>query len=1129
MTFKVIFGIIVTTLIGYQTVAQNSVLAVDNWLKVGVTESGIYKLDRSFFQDAGLSVDVVDPRNIGVFGYGGGMLPQENATPRPVDLPENAIFFEGEDDGSFDNQDYLLFYAESPDRIGYRQSGKIEYQKNLYSDTAFYFIRIGSTPGKRLISIANEGLGHQPISTFNDLAYSEEDINNLIDTGREWYGQVFTSSSNTKNYQFDLEGVVPNSAIKVVSAVMAQSFGQTTFDVGLNGSPLGAQRIDPIPDALYDVKGVDQVDTFNIQASTLSGLNLGLNVEMKFNRSSTSGTSIGYQNHLILSTVRELKLYGNQTQFRSLQSISQDFSTYTISDAIGTVQVWDITDPQNALAQEFISDQNDVKFGSSSKELKEYVVFSDSEFDAPIFIKSVNNQNLHAISNVDGVIIAPSAFLEAANQLAQFREVNDHLKIAVVTTDQIYNEFSSGRQDITAIRDFIRHVYLKGPQLKYALLFGDGSFDYKGRTIIDTNFVPIYEARNSLHPIFSYSSDDYFGFMEAEEGEWVESTAGDHSLDIGIGRLPVKSRTEAFAIVEKLMNYATDESTLGSWRNEVVFVADDGDFNIHQRDADQLATFVDQNFSAYNPNKIYVDAFPQTQLPNGNQSATGVTTAIDQAISKGTFIVNFTGHGNENIWCEEEILSQENILNWTNKDRLPLFVTATCEFGRYDNPNLLSGGELLVLSENGGAIGLLTTSRPVFSNTNFLLNQAFYTSVFEKIDGEFPRLGDVIRKTKNRSLRGPVNRGFALLGDPMMRLAYPQYGIEITELNNQPLKEGDTIKALAVTKIKGQIINNAGEIQSDFQGRLSATIFDKPTEAITLGNESSPTIFEERKNIIFKGESTISAGNFEVSFVVPKNISYLIKEGKLSFYGRSDGLIDANGANINIKVGGSDPNAIIDSTPPEIELMLNDSRFQTGDKTGANPLVIANLFDDNGINISDVGIGQNISLRLDNENPVNLNSFYVADLDSYQSGSIRYPLNDISEGLHTITLTAFDTHNNPAEKTVEFFVSGDAKNRLTNVINYPNPLTDFTTFSFSHERLSETLDITIDIFNMRGELIRRLDTSVFDTSGTIDNINWDRSDENGNRVRNGLYVYRISMKATDGAVGSAHQKMILID
>ncbi len=1108
---------------------HNSVLSTGEWYKLAIPKSGIYKIDRDFLSDLGIDPLSIDPRNLSIYGYGGGMLPQANDAERPVDLPENAIMVVGESDGSFDESDYALFFGQSPDRVEFDAMGISKYEKNLYSDLTYYFLTIKNQPGKRVIRIKNEGSNHALISTYDHYAIFEQDLRNHIQSGREYYGQLFTSSKRILEIEFPISNLAGTSPIKMTSAVMVQSIGSSTFELAINGSPVGTQVIGAIPGKIYDIKGVDRVDTFTINTNNLQGLSQGINLTYTFNPP-TLGKPEGYHNYVIIEAERKLEIVEKAVQFRSIKSSVNTFSTFEIGKTDSETFVWDISDPQNALSQDVELAGSTIRFGTSTNTIKEFIAFKGSTLETPKFIEATDNQNIRAINTPNGLIITHPHFLSEANRLAAFRTRNDDLDIAIVTTEQIYNEFSSGGQDISAIRDFLKHLYDKNNQLKYVLLFGDASYDYKERTIANnTNFVPIYEARNSLHPIFSYSSDDFYGFLDDDEGFWEESEAGDHQLDIGIGRLPAKNTKEATILVDKLISYATNEESIGNWRNELYFVADDGDFNIHQRDADKLASFVDNKFTAFNPNKIYLDAFPQVSTPNG-QTANSVTDAINEAIDKGSLIFNFTGHGNERFWCQEEILDQQNIRDWNNRNRLPLFITATCEFGKYDDPDMVSGGELLLLSENGGAIGVLTTSRPVFSNTNFLLNQAFYNNVFEKEeDGQFPRLGDIIKKTKNESTRGPVNRNFALLGDPMMKLAYPSNEVEITELNGKQLTmDGDTVKALDLTQFRGQVVDSNGIKSDDFSGILSVKVFDSPSEFVTLGNESNPSTFSQRNSLIFRGDVTIENGSFDFEFVVPKNITYLFEEAKISLYAQSNDLIDANGANINLKLGGTNPNAPLDNTGPNLELFLNDESFQSGRQTNANPLLLAHIFDENGINISKAGVGQNISLMIDEGEPSNLNDFYTADLDSYQSGSIRFPLNDLEEGEHTLTLTLFDTYNNSTTKSIDFFVSQDAKSAISGVISYPNPVRESTTFVVSHNRIGEDLGVTIEIYSLNGDLTQTLNLELFDNTGTIDQLEWDRTNINGVRVREGIYVAKITLETKDGA-DLTHHKLIVID
>jgi hypothetical protein len=772
-------------------------------------------------------------------------------------------------------------------------------------------------------------------------------------------------------------------------------------------------------------------------------------------------------------------------------------------------------------------------FTATAGILKEYIAFTGRTFDPPLTIQRIPNQDLHSLPVPQLLIITPAVFLEQARRLAAFRESHDGLQVAVVTPAQIYNEFSSGKQDITAIRDFIRYLYTQSTKLQYVLLLGDASYDYKNRVNGNTNFVPIYESRESLHPIFSYSSDDYYGFMDEDEGEWPENTQGDHTMDVAVGRLPVKSGQEAEAVVQKLIRYASNPETTGKWRNKICFVADDGDNNTHQLDADRLAQQISRSYPQYNINKVYLDAFPQNSNAN-RQTAPEVNKTISQAVEKGHLIVNYTGHGGEAGWAEEQILTVPQINSWKNTC-MPLLVTATCEFGRYDDPLKISGAEHALLNAQGGAIGLLTTTRPVFSNTNYALNNAFYSTVFEQKEGTWQRLGDIVRYTKNNSLSGSVNRNFALLGDPSMRLAYPQEQTVLTAVNGKDLATQlpDTLKALSLVTVEGQI-QRAGSnlLQTDFNGVLQITVFDKANTVTTLGTERSSRMnFQLQQNILYEGKARVKEGLFRFSFVVPKDIDYRFDLGKISLYAKQEeSLRDASGASLLI-VGGSIPQAPADLTPPVIRLFMNDTTFISGGITGSNTSLLASIFDESGINITRTGVGHAITATLWNEKDTTfiLNDYYTAQTDTYQHGHIQYPFQNLKPGTYQLHLKAWDTHNNSGESSINFIVATSEKLVLHGLFNYPNPMSNSTAFAFDHNRAGEELDIQIEIVNSVGQLVKILHTRLVNSPEHIEELKWDGMNEKGNKLDKGVYIYRVIVRSMADH-SSAHQvnKLVII-
>jgi hypothetical protein len=1119
------------------SLAQPSVLATGEWYKIGVTRKGIHKIDRAFLQKAGINTATVQPGHIKLYGNGGGMLPQANSSLRYRDLVENAIYVEGEKDGRFDEGDYILFYAQSPHTVRYNEAEKrFVHETNLYSDTTFYFLTISSSQGLRIQDQPGEAGAANIITSFDDYFFHEKEERNQLasiepsytGSGREWYGERFVDMARSHTIELTIPGIKAGTDIRITSAVMARASVATSFSLKLNEQPVGTQSVPGVSSDKYDRKGINQIAAFTIPAAQVNSLKLNYTFDTK-----GDNRAEGLLNYAGIQVQRQLKLYGSQTEFRSLESLTYPTVEYQLQEASTQLRIWDITLPLQAKNQVFTLTNGYASFTASAGTLREYIAFTGSSFDAPVTIQKIPNQDLHSLSVPQLLIITHARFLEPARQLAAFRESHDGLSVAVVTPAHIYNEFSSGRQDITAIRDFIRYLYLTNGTLQYVLLLGDASYDYKERITGNTNFVPIYESRESLHPIFSYSSDDYYGFMDEEEGEWSENTRGDHTMDIGIGRLPVKSVQESEAVVQKLIRYASGINTTGKWRNKLCFVADDGDNNTHQMDADRLAQQISRSYPQYNISKVYLDAFPQHSSAN-RQTAPEVNKVINDAVQKGYLIINYTGHGGESGWAEEQILTIPQIDSWKNT-RMPLLVTATCEFGRYDDPLKISGAEYALLNTQGGAIGLLTTTRPVFSNTNYALNTAFYNSVFEQKNNQWQRLGDIVKYTKNNSLSGSVNRNFALLGDPSMRLAYPQEEALITRINGKDLtlQQTDTLKALSKVTIEGEIqAPGTGLLQADFEGMLYVTVYDKASTVTTLGTERSSRMnFQLQQNILYEGKARVKDGLFCFSFVVPKDIEYHYDSGKISLYAKAEeSLRDAAGARMLI-VGGSTSGIAADITPPQIRLFMNDTSFVSGGITGSNTFLLAHIFDESGINITRSGIGHAITgtLRGEKDTTLILNEYYTAGPDTHQQGQISYPFQHLKPGNYTLNLKAWDTYNNSGEAAIQFLVANSEQLVLQGLFNYPNPMGSFTTFEFDHNRAGEELEIHIDIFNAAGQQVKTMSTHIANSPEHIRELTWDGVSKEGNKLSKGIYIYRVTVRSMADQ-SSAYQvnKLIII-
>ena len=1115
-----------------------SVLSSGQWYKIAVTEDGVYRIDYDFLVALGVEPSTIDPRNIRIFGNGGYMLPQENNAEVPDDLMENSVIVAGENDGQFNPEDYILFYGLSPHKLKLEQDTDeiyVDYLNNLYSDTTYYFLNLSGTPGLRIATREDLGSSYPLIETFDQLLKYELDQLNILNSGREWYGEKYDLKT-VYDYFFDTPGLSANTEVKIISSVMAGAYNPTYFELDVNGFIVGRQEMDMIPDTRYGVKGKMKTDTFTISTSIFPDNTDQLALKMEYVKSGINDFSAGYLDYLNIWCMRDLAVYEDQTHFQSVESLENQYSTFSIVENGEGFKIWDITDPFHPYEQLSDSDNGFTRFGTETVDLKQFVIFSETNLLTPYPAGKVANQDLHGRVTPEFIIIAYPEFTLAAERLENHR-IQRGMTTEVVTTEQIYNEFSSGSQDVSAIRNFIKYRYDNGAgsnTLKHVLLLGRGSYDYKDRIENNTNFVPIYESRNSLHPIYSYSSDDYYAFMDDGEGTWEESFLGDHIMDITVGRIPVISSFEATDVINKIILYESDPRSYGPWRNDIYFVADDGDGTDgirHSSDAEKLSVMVDTAYSNFNIGKIYVDAFPQIIEP-GYQESPEARKAVDDAIKSGALLMNFTGHGNEFQWTSERILDNSMVTRWENLYQLPFFVTATCEYGRHDDPGLRSGAEFGMINKRGGVIGLVTTSRPVFASTNYILNRAFYTQVFSKVEGKYQTIGEIFKNTKNESLNGSVNRNFSLLGDPSMKLAYPEQNIVIDRINEIPIDtELDTLKALNNVRVSGKITDPGQFHLTSFNGVLTAEVYDKVEQVETLGTEDPVMQYDIRDNLIFKGDVTVTSGNFEFQFVVSKNIDYEIGEGKISLYAVNENEdLDAAGSNIDIPIGDISEDFIPDDLPPEIEMYLEDTTFVEGDLTSDHPRLIAHLFDESGINITQSELSEGIVATMDDEVNYSLNKFYTADIDDYRSGTVAYQFTELEEGPHYLVLRVYDTHNNMAEGYLEFVVGESHELVIKNLLNYPNPFRDETTFSFEHNRSGEDLEVTIQIYSVNGNLVRVIEGETVNSEFRVNDIIWDGRGGSGKKLETGIYIYRVYVRSlVDGAKNEDFEKLVIIN
>jgi hypothetical protein len=1098
-------------------------LRAGTWAKLSVEKNGVYKIDYEALRKAGFDPEAINPHKLQLFGYPTGMLPQSNSISRPQGLVELAIQVSGEEDGKFNSTDALFFYGQGPDQIGFDEKrGIIAFTNNLYSDKNFYFLTVSEQDGKRL-SPSEVLPPTGTVTEFLDFAYYETDSYNELKSGREWYGESFESKPEL-TIRFPFEGIVPNSEIKLVSNVMAQTYNEAKFQLFWNNVQL-AERVMPIvPQTQYGAKGRIGVDTLTFSESVVGAAG-SANQDIKYQY--TKGASLrsaGYLNYVLFQVKRKLAWYGGATPFMTLPS-DQNFSTIQFASPPSGMRVWDITEPFNN-REVAVSIGNVAEFAGPTFAARSYVAFVPNDLPGPTFENKVNNQDLSSASTPHLLIVTYPDWRQEADRLADHRRKTYGIDVLVVSTEEIYQEFSGGRQDVAAIRDFTRHLYRQEPgKLKNLLLFGRGSYDYKKRVFNNTNFVPTYESRNSLNPLDTYSSDDFFGFLEDNEGEWSENPARNHTLDIGVGRLPVRSLTEAKDMVEKLISYDSDPQRYGGWRQGILFVADDGDFNIHQGQAEELAESI-ETYGGLHSDKVYLDSYEQEDVASG-QISPKAADALRLKVNKGFAIVNFTGHGSEQVWMQERILDPSTPGLLTNKPKLPLFVTATCEFGRHDDPQLISTAELLLKQKKGGAIGLVTTTRPVNSGTNFSLNKAFYSAFFSPNSDQAKDLGSIFRATKNNSQSGVANRNFSLLGDPSLRFGPPLERVVITSVKTA--LGSDTLKALSKVVVEGRI-QQGDNWSSDFNGTLELALYDKRTVQQTLGDENPVFSFKTWAHTLFRGKASIVSGEFIVEMVLPVGLADEVGQGKISAYAvTEDKSREALGTFTDFKVGKMEPNSNADNLGPDIQLFMGDTTFVRGGIANANTRLVGVLHDSGGINISGYAPANLVAL-LDNEKSFVVNDYFVANPDDFTTGTFSYPIYDLAPGMHTIEFTAFDNHGNKSVATITFEVGKEGELLIENLFNFPNPFSGTTTVRFSHSRSGEDLEAQIQIFDILGQMAGSRTFRVEASTYQVDLFEWDGTNTNGLKMNPGTYLMKLSVRSlSDGAKKEKFAKLILVN
>jgi hypothetical protein len=1065
-------------------------------LKFAVTEEGVYKITAAKASTWGLG----GISGISIFGQ-----------PGMLDQKLDTSFMDWKELPAMELNGDLFVFLSTADQIVPNDDNYI-FRPHAYTDTIYYLIQGNHQNPLRITPepAASTETHEKPADEEPWLmmqSYKQEAAN-LLGSGRNWYGHRILGGQ-----QFSISLKKPagfsGGRSYVNGEVMAPSLSDCTFELTVDPNPTASLTLASIPNSTYGIKGREGRFIYSPSTSNTD------NVILAFNFSSADRNATGYLKHAIVGIPADMVPPRNQVLYRYPGSQSE-----TVLPHPSPVQVWDVSNTHNPL------DKTRTKWLKA--DTWKVALFDPTQIPS-IDDPTVADISLKALSNYpEFIIVSSPAFLQQANRLAAFKR-NRGMSTLVVTPPQLYDAYGYGSRDITAFRNYFADQFHQGKVLNNVLFFGKGTYDYKYITQGQPNLIPTYSSRSSLNPLTSYSSDDYFGFLAIGDGEWEENNAGDHQLQIGLGRIPAVNLREATEAVDKIIRYATAASTKGEWKSRIMLLADDGDNNIHLRDAETHAAFLQKQHPEFTLDKLYLDHYEQINTGN-SQLSPSVKKGIAEWVAEGGLIINYIGHGNETTLAAERLWVSADLADWQENDRLALFVTATCEFGRHDSPFIRSGAEELLFAKRKGAIALLTTGRPVFSSINFELNKAFFEAALLRRDGNYLTLGEIFRITKNNSLNGPLNRNFSLLGDPSLTLNLPEYGLgNQLFIDVQTEVSLDTLQALQRIRYSGEITDpNTGALIPNFNGDYAVSLFDKPTFLETLGDESIQTTFLETNMFIHRGSGTVKDGKFEGEMIVGKNIDYAVGEGIFRVFATDPNLArEALGAS-KVLIGGSYADPLSDTTGPEIGIYASDSTPLAPVYSSVRLPVILTFNDASGINISPTNIGQNLRFKVNEGEEITLNELFRAVGGTYQSGYVKVTLTELREGLNNVQVTAFDNKGNRSVFAKNIEVDGSEELRILSITAYPNPASSQSSFSFTHNRAGENILAKLTVYSVNGREIFSTENRFPNAQPSIRGLDWIFLQDKTKYPVKGTYIYHLELLSEeDGAKDQMGGKIII--
>ena len=1093
---------------GIHSYAERSVLADGHWVKIRVSESGVCRMSFSELRSAGL-----EPSQVRVFGYGGAQKEQDFSKPNIDDLPQVPVYV---------GEDYILFYVQGPISWTYNGS-RFAHTRNTYSDFGYYLL--SDDAGDMLLFPEAEAVSGSPtdVTYYSYYQVQDEDSVNLIDRtgvsggGRTFYGEQF-AAGQTRTFTFSTPYANgDNSSVYIDMAANAAT--TSTVKAKLNNTSSKSIYISSIPDHY----------TFGVAGTiSMNGASEEQNQRVTIQFVNSNASALAWLNYIEITTPSELVMTGSYMGIRSLVNRNTTNPVrFLLRNTTASTQIWDVTDLAaiQRMPTTMVDDQL-AWVGTQADGVHEYIAVNTdgTKFVQAEVVGEVKNQNLHALNNIDYIIICPEGYEDVSEDLAKAHEAKQAITYAIVTDQQVYNEFSSGTPDATAYRWLMKMLYDRakngiGQQPRWLLLMGLGTFD--NRKLLrnsGTSLLLTYQSKNSVNEIKAYATDDYFAYLDDNEG--TIDTQG--RMDIGVGRLPVESLDEARTTVDKLIQYIRNEQT-GKWKNQLVYLADDGENGTHTETAEKSAELVRIKNPDFIVHKIFLDAYPQEVNASGESYPLAKNRVLN-LLKNGVLFFNYSGHGGYNAITNESILNLKDIAGMTNKNQA-FWLFATCNFAQCD-AGKRSAAETAVLNPKGGAIGILAATRTVYASQNTNLNRSVCDTLFGHSDVFHydMTLGEAISIGKNLLGSDENKLAYVLLGDPCMRLNYP------TDYHVETLTEMDTLNALSVQHVEGRIIDEDLNTVSDFNGKVDITIYDKMQSIPTRDNDNAggdPRViaYNDYPNTIFSGATDVKDGLFNYTFMVPKDIRYNFDNGRIVYYAVTEDSLEtaeAVGHFEQFIIGGTGSTVAIDTIGPEMEIYLNSPAFRNGDKTYATPRFFANLYDKNGINTAGAGIGHDLMLIIDDDPKMiySLNEYFTAANNSYQAGQVSYLMEELANGPHSLTFRAWDLLNNSTTKSLNFIVEAGLDPSIYNVTTYPNPVqqSGVVHLIVNYDQPDELIETEIYLYNAAGQMVY---------SHKQDNPDEVSINLPSLGLNTGVYIYSVKIKSASSKYSTTSGKIIV--